>query len=51
MKEIIYYFQSVLIDGDYLNDWLTHVPYYLQEKIKFAGFILSYVVKIIDYIF
>ncbi|QPW48942.1 phage tail tape measure protein [Bacillus thuringiensis] len=31
------YFNSIFIDGDYLNDWLTHIPESMHDAVKEIG--------------
>jgi len=35
------YFKAVWEDGDYLNDWITHLPGWLQDGVAVIGQILS----------
>lgn len=35
------YFTAVLDDGDYLNDWLTHLPHMLWPVLELAGWLLA----------
>ena len=37
------YVHAVLIDGDYLNDWLTYIPTYLHTVIVLFGHLIAYV--------
>lgn len=34
------YFQAIVEDGDWLNDWLTHMPKEVKEYAKQLGFVL-----------
>ena len=38
---IFYYLYFVVADGDWLNDWLTHMPMWLRP-------IMEYIGKVID---
>lgn len=38
---LLYYFIGIIQDGDYLNDWLTHLPTILQPIILAIGHILA----------
>ncbi|ARJ20524.1 phage tail tape measure protein [Bacillus mycoides] len=31
------YFNSIFVDGDYLNDWLTHIPESMHDAVKEIG--------------
>jgi hypothetical protein len=37
MIDILRYLMVVLVDGDWLNDWLTHVPAELQPHLLEVG--------------
>ena len=28
------YFNAIFVDGDYLNDWLTHIPESMHDVVK-----------------
>lgn len=34
---LFYYVLAILEDGDYLNDWLTHVPFFVRPGVEFIG--------------
>lgn len=38
---LVYYFAAVLADGDYLNDWLTHLPTMLRPIVEMLGYVLA----------
>lgn len=38
---LIYYFAAIVQDGDYLNDWLTHLPEIVRPLILFLGTLLA----------
>ena len=31
------YFEAILYDGDYLNDWITHLPMDMRDALKAVG--------------
>lgn len=31
------YFEAILYDGDYLNDWITHLPVDMRDALKLVG--------------
>lgn len=35
------YFGIVVSDGDWLNDWLTHLPEFLRPIVAMVGYLLS----------
>jgi hypothetical protein len=35
------YFQAIVEDGDWLNDWLTHMPTQVKDYAKQLGFVLA----------
>lgn len=36
------YIKAILEDGDYLNDWLTHIPEWIRPAVRAFGYALSY---------
>jgi phage-related minor tail protein len=40
-KAVQSYFQAIVEDGDWLNDWLTHMPAQVQDYAKQLGFVLA----------
>jgi hypothetical protein len=45
MTPIDHYFAAILQDGDWLNDWLTHIPTYAQALVLLAGRLLQFMVQ------
>jgi len=41
MVALVLYLLAVLTDGDYMNDWLTHLPAYSVGTVETAGWLLS----------
>lgn len=41
MQTIIRYLLIVLTDGDYLNDWLTHMPDTIADVMQIIGWLLT----------
>ncbi len=39
------YFAYILLDGDYLNDWLTHIPSFLRAFLLVVGQLLAVAVS------
>lgn len=50
MQALMNYFQAVLADGDYLNDWLTHLPAWAQPSVETVGHAVYVVGHIINHI-
>lgn len=42
LKALILYFEAVFQDGDYLNDWLTHLPTWAQDYVSLVGHTISF---------
>lgn len=40
---LAYYFAAVLADGDYLNDWMTHLPFVVRPVVEALGMLLAWV--------
>jgi len=40
------YLLAVLQDGDYLNDWLTHVPQCGQDSLQLLGQMLAIMIGV-----
>lgn len=38
---LVHYFAAVLADGDYLNDWLTHLPMMLRPVVEMLGWLVA----------
>ena len=41
IEAIRLYFLALLDDGDYLNDWLTHMPTWLSDVVVVIGQFLA----------
>jgi hypothetical protein len=41
---LILYFAAIMIDGDWMNDWITHLPAMIRPVIMQIGQILAFVV-------
>jgi hypothetical protein len=41
MSALIQYLAAVLDDGDYLNDWLTHLPTVIRPTVQLIGYLLA----------
>jgi TP901 family phage tail tape measure protein len=39
------YFRAVVEDGDYLNDWLTHLPAWLQPVVEWLGQAIAWIAE------
>lgn len=39
------YFRAVVEDGDYLNDWLTHLPAWLQPVVEWLGQAVAWIAE------
>lgn len=39
------YFRAVVEDGDYLNDWLTHLPAWLQPVVEWLGRAVAWIAE------
>lgn len=38
---LVHYFTAILVDGDYLNDWLTHLPVVIRPLVEMLGMALA----------
>lgn len=38
------YFLCILQDGDFYNDWLTHLPEVVRPFVLFLGYVLSLII-------
>lgn len=38
---LIAYLAAILADGDYTNDWLTHLPHIIRPYVLFVGYLVS----------
>ena len=47
MEALARYVAAVVEDGDYVNDWLTHMPAWLQGYVMPAGYWLSRLVELV----
>lgn len=43
MNAIAEYFRIVVEDGDWANDWLTHLPEAIRSLVELIGFLLALV--------
>jgi hypothetical protein len=34
---LVHYFSIVCTDGDWLNDWLTHMPHAIRQAVEAVG--------------
>lgn len=41
LHAIAWYYQAILVDGDWANDWLTHVPRALRPTLQAIGRMLA----------
>lgn len=41
MQAFINYITFVIEDGDWLNDWLTHIPETVRLYVRIVGYILA----------
>ena len=44
-EAFVQYVAAILTDGDHLNDWLTHMPAWLQGPVEIAGYWLARLVE------
>jgi hypothetical protein len=44
IMDVLIYLFYVLMDGDYLNDWYTHVPEAMQQGLVMTGQLLAVLV-------
>lgn len=50
MQAFILYMQAVIQDGDYLNDWLTHLPTWAQPTVETIGHTVALVGQLIHHL-
>ena len=41
LADVALYTLAVLVDGDYLNDWVTHLPEFLRDEALIWGQLLE----------
>lgn len=41
IASVVRYFYFVALDGDYMNDWLTHLPAIIRPLIMSIGHLIS----------
>lgn len=41
MFDLIRYLAFTIVEGDHLNDWLTHIPVDLQPMVESVGYALT----------
>jgi hypothetical protein len=41
MNPIVEYFRIVIEDGDWLNDWLTHLPENVRAIVSWIGYLIA----------
>jgi hypothetical protein len=46
MTALLLYLAAVAEDGDFLNDWLTHLPETVQPFVLFAGYVLAMILGV-----
>lgn len=41
MTVLANYFAAILTDGDFCNDWITHLPDFAQPFVLFLGWLIA----------